>query len=343
MARIRTIKPEFWTDSFMVQLDPLARLIYIALWTAADDHGYIPYESDRLAMELMPREDPTYVAVVIDMLWAADRLELHEAEDGSRFYRVAKWTSHQRVDHPGKSKLYREGSRKLAIPNASRRAVAEKYGCPPGESIAVNCYYCGAEGEIYWVRLYSGRPSSWVVFPDLELDHFVSEVDNGTSDGGNLVLACRSCNRKKGAADGVEFLITRAVSRGLARPPEVSRPEQGREQGAWNRDNDESQHNAQANGTPEPSSSDLEDVLRVVARANLSRAKSRGTKIEDDDGWLFGTRRNLRAKSGAAIAELLATGRTVPDIAAEAIGDPALARWALRAEKLPHVAEVQSA
>ena len=26
MARIRTIKPEFWTDSFMVQLPPLARL-----------------------------------------------------------------------------------------------------------------------------------------------------------------------------------------------------------------------------------------------------------------------------------------------------------------------------
>lgn len=35
MARIRTVKPEFWTDRRMVKLSPLARLLYISSWNFA--------------------------------------------------------------------------------------------------------------------------------------------------------------------------------------------------------------------------------------------------------------------------------------------------------------------
>ena len=39
VARIRTIKPDFFTSEDIVVLTPWARLLYIALWCEADREG----------------------------------------------------------------------------------------------------------------------------------------------------------------------------------------------------------------------------------------------------------------------------------------------------------------
>ena len=39
MARIRTIKPEFWDSPDTAKAGPWARLCFIALWNWADDYG----------------------------------------------------------------------------------------------------------------------------------------------------------------------------------------------------------------------------------------------------------------------------------------------------------------
>lgn len=233
MARIRTIKPEFWTDSFMVQLPPLARLIYISLWTAADDHGLIPDEPERLAMEVMPREDGMVFDDWLQFFEASGRIDRLYA-DGHTYYRIAKWESHQRVDKPGRSRIAREGSRKLAIPLPVRRKVAAKYSCPPGGSVDAECFYCGAPGQVHWHRLSSGRPSGWVTFPGLELDHVHAEANGGLASAENIVLACRGCNRSKGQADWIEFLCQAnsvALPASFANAREDSCTERNREQG----------------------------------------------------------------------------------------------------------------
>jgi hypothetical protein len=89
--------------------------------------------------------------------------------------------------------------RKRAIPQASRIAVALRYGCEPGGECAVRCP-CGATGRIHWWRLYGGKPSRWVSFVDLELDHIHPEYLGGGSEPENLQLLCRRCNRSKGWA-----------------------------------------------------------------------------------------------------------------------------------------------
>lgn len=91
---------------------------------------------------------------------------------------------------------------KRAVPQASRRAVARREGCEPGGEADASCYYCGVPGRIWWAKLTNGRPSFWVTFPGLELDHVVPESLGGTSDPENLVLACQRCNRSKGAKVG---------------------------------------------------------------------------------------------------------------------------------------------
>ena len=39
MARIRTIKPEFWTDEKLAPLSPICRLTFLGLVSMADDAG----------------------------------------------------------------------------------------------------------------------------------------------------------------------------------------------------------------------------------------------------------------------------------------------------------------
>lgn len=236
MARIRTIKPEFWTDSLIVQLDTFTRLLFIGLWTAADDHGAIRDELDRIAMEIMPREDPDNVKHSIDLLIACGRITRMLNDDGSSYLIIDKWAEHQRVDKPAKSKIIREGSRKLAISPETRRAVAAKYGCAPGERKEATCYFCGCSGGISWPLLYSGKPSGWVSFCDLELDHFQPESKGGDNSSSNLVLSCRHCNRARNNKSAFDFVtkglgsIISPNAREGSRELMVGR-DQGKEQG----------------------------------------------------------------------------------------------------------------
>ena len=67
MARIRTIKPEFWSDEKVGGLPLACRLLFIGLWNFADDYGviassplfikaYMVHETRRSAMDLVSRE-----------------------------------------------------------------------------------------------------------------------------------------------------------------------------------------------------------------------------------------------------------------------------------------------
>lgn len=54
MARIRTIKPEFWTSEDIADLSPLARLLYIALWGEADREGRMKWKPRAFRIRYLP-------------------------------------------------------------------------------------------------------------------------------------------------------------------------------------------------------------------------------------------------------------------------------------------------
>ena len=41
MPRKRMISPEFWTDETIIEIDLLARLLFISCWNFADDEGIL--------------------------------------------------------------------------------------------------------------------------------------------------------------------------------------------------------------------------------------------------------------------------------------------------------------
>lgn len=56
MARARNIKPGFWTNEHIVELDPWARLLYIGLWMIADRDGRLEDRPKRIKMEIFPAD-----------------------------------------------------------------------------------------------------------------------------------------------------------------------------------------------------------------------------------------------------------------------------------------------
>lgn len=57
MARIRTIKPEFFTSEDIVALSPLARLLYIAIWCEADKEGRLTWKPRTMKLRYFPADD----------------------------------------------------------------------------------------------------------------------------------------------------------------------------------------------------------------------------------------------------------------------------------------------
>ena len=59
MARIRTIKPEFWTDEDMAELSEPACLLAIGLLNYADDEGYFNANPKLIKAAVFPIREPS--------------------------------------------------------------------------------------------------------------------------------------------------------------------------------------------------------------------------------------------------------------------------------------------
>lgn len=89
--------------------------------------------------------------------------------------------------------------RKATIPGWVKCEVVRHVGAEPGKTTPAACHYCGAAGGVWWPLTYTGKVGAWVVPVDLEFDHVYPESKGGPTTPENIVLACRPCNRSKGA------------------------------------------------------------------------------------------------------------------------------------------------
>ena len=102
MPRIRTVKPEFWTDSKVVALSPYARLLFIGAWNFADDYGCLPADAMQLRLRVLPADQVDAEQLVSELLEAGVLEELTSA-DGEIFWHITNWNRHQRVSKPSDS------------------------------------------------------------------------------------------------------------------------------------------------------------------------------------------------------------------------------------------------
>lgn len=108
MARIRTIKPEFWSDFQLAQkLSRDQRLFYIGLWNEADDEGRFQAHPIRLKGAIFPYDDDLHGVLIEDSLRAlagAGKLVLYEV-DGEPYGQLLHFLEHQKINRPTPSRI----------------------------------------------------------------------------------------------------------------------------------------------------------------------------------------------------------------------------------------------
>ena len=103
MARARNIKPGFFTNEDLVELDFSTRLLFIGLWTEADKAGRLEDRPKRLKMAIFPA-DSIDVDSMLDDLARYEFIRRYE-RDGIRAIQIVNWDKHQRPHHTEKESV----------------------------------------------------------------------------------------------------------------------------------------------------------------------------------------------------------------------------------------------
>ncbi|MBO4273113.1 hypothetical protein [Microbispora triticiradicis] len=105
MARIRSIKPEFFTSLTIANLDLPSRLTFIGLWTHCDDEGRCIDDARLIKAAIWPLDDRTAADVEEDLgaLSESSLITRYEVA-GRRYLAVCGWAEHQRINRATKSK-----------------------------------------------------------------------------------------------------------------------------------------------------------------------------------------------------------------------------------------------
>lgn len=70
MARARNIKPAFFNNDLLAEIDPIGRLLFIGLWTIADFKGDIEWREKKIKAQVLPYDncDVKDIAINLDKL-----------------------------------------------------------------------------------------------------------------------------------------------------------------------------------------------------------------------------------------------------------------------------------
>ncbi len=141
MARSRNIKPGFFKNEHLGDLDPLARLLYAGLWTLADRQGILEDRPKRIKAEVLPY-DSCNIEKLLEEL-ASARFIVRYCSDGNDLIYIPTFTEHQNP-HKNEPKCGHTPPTQLQLasiltPNREiTGAVPEHSGANPADSLLLN-------------------------------------------------------------------------------------------------------------------------------------------------------------------------------------------------------------
>lgn len=173
MARIRTIKPEFFTSEDICGLSPLARLLYVALWCEADKEGRLTWKPKTFKLRYFPADACQIEELAAELVDAA-LVVLYG--DGLAY--IPGFTTHQHVNP-------REAVSILPPPPGVANALPKKVGKNLRAQVIERdggaCVRCGSTDRI-------------------EVDHILPQSCGGPHIAENLRVLCKSCNAARPVA-----------------------------------------------------------------------------------------------------------------------------------------------
>lgn len=101
MARARNIKPGFFTNEDLVELDFATRLLFAGLWTVADREGRLQDRPKKIKIDVFPA-DNLDIDAMLQQLHNAKFIQRYEV-DGQKFIQISSWDKHQNPHHTEKA------------------------------------------------------------------------------------------------------------------------------------------------------------------------------------------------------------------------------------------------
>lgn len=106
MARIRTIKPEFWRDEKLSSVSAEAALLAVGLLNHSDDEGYFNAHPKLVESDVFPlRTLKITTTELLRELSGIGYIELFLGSDGKTYGRVVNFAKHQVINKPSPSKI----------------------------------------------------------------------------------------------------------------------------------------------------------------------------------------------------------------------------------------------
>lgn len=93
MARARNIKPSFFQDDKLGELNPVSRLAFIGMWTIADFKGCIEYRPKMMKVQLLPY-DECDMDEIANTLEQARFIRFYSVQ-GKRYIKIVNFERHQ--------------------------------------------------------------------------------------------------------------------------------------------------------------------------------------------------------------------------------------------------------
>lgn len=106
MARIRTIKPEFWTDEKLSALPEATLILAAALLNYADDEGFFNANVSLIKAACSPLREPS--VSIHDSLQALAKIHyvrLGRSNDNRNYGHIVAFRKHQRINRPSPSRI----------------------------------------------------------------------------------------------------------------------------------------------------------------------------------------------------------------------------------------------
>lgn len=95
MARIRTIKPEFWKNEILGEKGSDTQLLFIGLWNLCDRRGFLEYRPKRIKAELFPYREFDIEGILQTLLPDFVRFITFE---GKQYIHVINFNKHQVIN-----------------------------------------------------------------------------------------------------------------------------------------------------------------------------------------------------------------------------------------------------
>lgn len=199
MARIRTIKPDFWRDELLASISAEAALLAIGLLNHCDDEGYFNANPKLVESDVFPlRTLSKATTELLRELSGIGYIEVFSGSDGKTYGKVSNFEKHQVINKKTSSKIkdlckeqHHYGSPTVELPLGKEGKGKEKEGKAPKVAATVVACPPDVEQQVWqdWLTL---RKSKKAPVTETVVASAIKEAAKaGMSFNDFLVIWCR--------------------------------------------------------------------------------------------------------------------------------------------------------